>query len=345
MNNRHTIALLPLCLLCVLSGCGPVGAKTGSLALIYGVTASIATLVLLSYIVLQRKKDPWYLMLLICVCVVDTGYFALSVSQTLAQALMANRLAYLGSVFLPLSILMIILRTSDLCYPKWLPGCLIALDLMIFLLPASGGILDIYYQEVWIESIGGTTVLQKTYGPLHIVYLFFLLIYFSAMVGSIIYVISRKKLDSVSHMTVLAMAALLNIGVWFMEQLVHTDFELLAVSYIISELFLLSLDMMIRQSISALPQPPVPVAGPTVTGTQEDSQELFRYFQTQLTTLTHTERLVYDLLAEGRSTRDILEQLGTKENTLKYHNKNIFSKLGVSSRKELRHIASQLPKE
>ena len=73
MNNRHTIALLPLCLLCVLSGCGPVGAKTGSLSLIYGVTASIATLVLLSYIVLQRKKDPWYLMLLICVCVVDTG--------------------------------------------------------------------------------------------------------------------------------------------------------------------------------------------------------------------------------------------------------------------------------
>ena len=35
------------------------------------------------------------------------------------------------------------------------------------------------------------------------------------------------------------------------------------------------------------------------------------------------------------STKDIISQLGITENTLKYHNKNIYSKLGVKTRKEL----------
>jgi len=37
-----------------------------------------------------------------------------------------------------------------------------------------------------------------------------------------------------------------------------------------------------------------------------------------------------------------MAELDIKENTLKYHNKNIYSKLGVSSRKQLVMIASTL---
>ena len=35
-----------------------------------------------------------------------------------------------------------------------------------------------------------------------------------------------------------------------------------------------------------------------------------------------------------------MEMSGIKENTLKYHNKNIYNKLGVSSRKQLLRFAS-----
>ena len=37
-----------------------------------------------------------------------------------------------------------------------------------------------------------------------------------------------------------------------------------------------------------------------------------------------------------------MEEMSIKENTLKYHNKNIYSKLGVSSRKQLIEIAPLL---
>ena len=38
---------------------------------------------------------------------------------------------------------------------------------------------------------------------------------------------------------------------------------------------------------------------------------------------------------EGLTTQEVLEKLQIKENTLKYHNKNLYGKLGVSGRKEL----------
>ena len=40
----------------------------------------------------------------------------------------------------------------------------------------------------------------------------------------------------------------------------------------------------------------------------------------------------------------ISELLGITENTLKYHNKNIYGKLGVSSRKQLKEIALRIKK-
>ena len=58
-------------------------------------------------------------------------------------------------------------------------------------------------------------------------------------------------------------------------------------------------------------------------------------FVSGLNSLTQTEKTVYGYYVEGKSTKDILSILDITENTLKYHNKNIYGKLGVSSRKQL----------
>ena len=49
---------------------------------------------------------------------------------------------------------------------------------------------------------------------------------------------------------------------------------------------------------------------------------------------------IYELYAEGKTTAEIAAIIGIKENTMKYHNKNIYAKLGVSSRKQFLRFAS-----
>lgn len=61
----------------------------------------------------------------------------------------------------------------------------------------------------------------------------------------------------------------------------------------------------------------------------------YQMFIDNLATLTPKEEDIFNLYVQGCSTKDIVSQLGITENTLKYHNKNIYSKLGVKTRKEL----------
>lgn len=61
----------------------------------------------------------------------------------------------------------------------------------------------------------------------------------------------------------------------------------------------------------------------------------YQMFIDNLATLTPKEEAIFNLYVQGCSTKDIISQLGITENTLKYHNKNIYSKLGVKTRKEL----------
>ena len=61
----------------------------------------------------------------------------------------------------------------------------------------------------------------------------------------------------------------------------------------------------------------------------------YQMFIDNLTTLTPKEEDIFNLYVQGYSTKDIISQLVITENTLKYHNKNIYSKLGVKTRKEL----------
>ncbi len=68
-------------------------------------------------------------------------------------------------------------------------------------------------------------------------------------------------------------------------------------------------------------------------------------FRAGLATLTPKERAIYDMHAAGLSTSEILKRAEINQNTLKYHNRNIYVKLGVSSRKQLQLLATIIERE
>ena len=329
-----TLGLLPL----LLTGCGTAEKGVG-LTAVYGVMAALALLLLIGYCVFFPKKEPWFLLLFVSIAVVNSGYLALAASRNLGEALMANRIAYLGSVLLPFSMWMIIANVSRLRYPRWLPWVLLAVSVLVFLVAASPGILPIYYKEVSFEKVDGVAVLVKVYGPLHGLYLLFLLGYFVAMVSAIIYATVQDRIESTAYATLLAVAVFVNIIVWGIEQMVDMDFEVLSLSYIISESFLLGLRFLMAENEKhkrALQTPAAP-ALPVPEGEEAEQLALFREGLAQL---TPREREIYDCYRCGMSTGEIMERLSIKENTLKFHNKNLYGKLGVSSRKQLLHLAA-----
>ena len=325
--------------------------------IIYAVAAALSLLLLIGCCFVVRKKRTWFVLLFSSVLVVNVGYTLLSLSTGLEMALWANRLAYLGSVFLPLAMLMILLNVTATDHPKWLHGTLGALSVVIFLIAASPGILPIYYKEVSFAVVNGVSMLVKVYGPLHLLYLVYLLGYFVAMVAVILRAQIKKTIENTAHAVILAMAVFVNIGVWLIEQLTRIDFEMLAISYIISELFLLGVHLVMNeyQRMKKIVKQVESVRDYSDAETSTFEQmlekpiedavippERIEVFIKGLDMLTPTEREIYHAYIARVTTKEIMNNMGIKESTLKYHNRNLYGKLGVSTRKELLEIYKRI---
>lgn len=248
---------------------------------------------------------------------------------------------------------------------------LLLISSFVFLVAASPGYLDIYYEKVSLLTKNGVSFLDKTYGEWHNLYLFYLIAYFGIMVASIVYATIKKSVESNLHAIFLAGAVLVNIGVWLLGQVIHTDFEFLSISYIITEFFMLCLSMtrqeqdltmVVRNDIEekdeiASEDNKYIVSQMDVENTIMENQtpetedvevvdesltEQQEHFLDSIDKLTPTEKKIYDLYLQSKTTKDIMGILSITENTLKYHNKNIYGKLGVSSRKQLVAIAKEL---
>ena len=74
----------------------------------------------------------------------------------------------------------------------------------------------------------------------------------------------------------------------------------------------------------------------------ESVPDAFQTFLEGIPNLTKTERRIFDGYVAGLRSREIVEQLDIKDSTLRFHNKNIYEKLGVSSLKQLQQFAAIL---
>ena len=366
MHNKNKIVFAPVLWTVMLAvmqmsalaaGTSAGAAKSFNMSVAYGVTTLFSLGLAGGYCLLMKKKDPWLLFLHASVVIVNLGYFALSISKTLGEALLANRISYFGSVFLPLCMLMAIMDVCRVRQFKPLPGLLVCCSVAVFVLAASPGYLTCYYKEVSLVFINGMAKLEKVYGPLHGVYLVYLMGYFGMMVGVILTSIRCKRVSSHKHAAILLTVVFLNIAIWFVEQLVYHEFEFLAVSYIVSEMLLLMLYGMMQDygilasdAIAPAQRVELPVTTPAEAPAQEeavaDSEEaqaelsedrISKIVQTWAAdyVLTGRECDVLCAILQNKRRTEIAAEMCVTEHTVKKHTGNIFSKLEVSSRSEL----------
>ena len=303
--------------------------------------AIIATILLVGYFAFVRKKEPWLLLLYVCVTIVNVGYFLLSISKTVGFAIFANDIAYLGSVFLSMSMLLTITKLCGFEIKKKFIITLGTIGIVMFLIVATVGILPWYYKEVELVFVDGAAKLKKVYGVLHPMYLVYLVGYFSAMVACIVQSIRKKMIASQRHAALLAVIVFGNIAVWLVEKFIPWNFEFLSVSYLFSEIILLGLYWMMQDYVRSdlIPKPvqeaPRPVPIDIATMPMEDKILKVISFLKPGEMLAEREREVLELVLQNKKRKEIAEELCLSENTIKTYTRTLYGKIGVSSREEL----------
>ena len=306
----------------------------------YAVMAFMAVILLVGYIALVHKKEPWLLLLYVCVTVVNTGYFLISIAKTLEFAIFANDFAYFGSVFLSMSMLLTIIKLCGFEIKKSLLIFLVAGGVM-FAIIATSGILPWYYKEVSLVFVGKAAKLKKAYGVLHPTYLVYLLSYFAAMVACIVQSLRKKMIASQRYASLLAVIVFGNIAVWFVEKFIPWDFEFLSVSYLFSEIILLGLYWMMQDYVRSDLIPSPANEPPRAYALDIATMPMDEKIQRVLSTMTHgeilatREREILELILANKKRKEIADELCLSENTIKTYTRTLYGKLGVSSREEL----------
>ena len=307
----------------------------------YAIMAIIATVLLIGYCALVRKKDPWLLLLYICVTIVNVGYFLISDSNTVEFAIFANDVAYFGSVFLSMSMLLTIVKLCGFEIKKNLIIALVAIGAVMFAIVATAGILPWYYKEVELVFVDGAAKLKKVYGVLHPTYMLYLLGYFSAMVACIVQSIRKKMIASQRHASLLAAIVFGNIAVWLGEKFIPWNFEFLSVSYLFSEIILLGIYWMMQDYVrlDLIPQPvqEAPRPAPIDIATMPIEEKILKVlsFLKPGEMLAAREREILELVLQNKKRKEIADELCLSENTIKTYTRTLYGKVGVSSREEL----------
>lgn len=323
------------------------------MSVVYGILCVISLVLIGVCLAVDRKKDICLLFLFVSVFVSNLGQYLISVAPNLSFALNANRIAYLGQVFLPLLLLKMILDLCNIKYKKWFLTVLTVISVAVLFVTLSPGILTLYYKNVSIEIVEGVTKLVRDYGPLHLLYYVYLLLYFIFMLLAIIYSSLKKKITSTLHTTFLLCAVLCNITIWLAERILPRGFEFLTVSYIISELFVLLLYGILQEYgirgengsiiIANTSKKAEEYLAGTIHPGDSDDKTLFSEKDIEhilssdeiISLVTEREKEVLAKLLTNKQRKEIAEELFVTESTIKKHTSSIFAKFNVTNRFEL----------
>lgn len=309
--------------------------------LAYCIMFTVSILLAFGYFVIVQKKDKWFIVLYTSVCLVNLGYLLLSISSNINFALFANKLAYLGQIFVITSMFMIIIKLCGITYNKKLSITVLVIGSLMFLLICTTGYLPWYYKDAYIVNIDGYNVLYKEYGPLHFVYLIYILLYFALMISICIYSIKKKQTGSQKEAILMLIVVFGNIAMWIVEKCIKWEFELLSISYLMSELILLGLNWMMQDFVHVNTIEKRKVNGYSqanyILMSLPLEEKLERVFNAlpKGEILAPREKEILEAILENKRRKDIAEELHLSENTIKTYIRSLYSKLNVSSREEL----------
>lgn len=309
------------------------------MSIAYGIMLIISIALLVLYCILIRKKDKWLIVFYTSICVVNLGYLLLSLSKTVEFALLANKITYFGHIFLLTSMYLTIAKLCGFNYSKKLPILLFSLGAVMFALICTTGYLPWYYKSVTLTHVDGAAKLVKEYGPLHVVYLIYVLSYSALMITTVVQSIVLKKVSQKKQAGLLTAVVFINIAMWIIEKFITWNFEFLSVSYVLSGGMLFFLYWLMQDYVhkNNLPSPIEEKTRVIVLDSIPKAEKIEKILAIlpKDKKLTTRQMEMLDGILDGKSQKEIANDLNISENTVKWHIGLLYNTLNVSGKEEL----------
>jgi hypothetical protein len=202
--------------------------------MIYLVCFCITLSLLLFVVAYEKAIDVNIILLMAVVATGNGGYYALTCSHNLEEAILANNMSYVIAIFAPLILFLIICNICHVSIPKIASSIMYGIQIVVYLCACTAGKSDLFYRNVQFYKNGSMAYLVKEYGPLHTLYLVFFILYTVAGIIVAIYSYNRRTVVSHINIDIILFMDLLVVGVYFIERFIFLHIELIPIFLTIS---------------------------------------------------------------------------------------------------------------
>ena len=201
--------------------------------LIMAVLAFI-NLVILMFQFESKKVNYFFMLLLLFMTIANGGYLAIAISTNVSEAILANRICYLGGCFIPPITLFLLCAIANYKIPMWVRIGLYTYSFVVYGMVLTIGWNNFYYDTVSLEKFGDATVLGHTYGPGHKFFYVILYGYMLAQIVILIYSIVKKRAVSHKNLWALLLMVVATIVCFIVGRMINPEIEVMPLAYVIS---------------------------------------------------------------------------------------------------------------
>lgn len=179
----------------------------------------------------RNSVNQFVTLLIIVVC--NLGFYFASTATTLGEALMAQKIAYIGGIFLPYFYFQLVLEVCHVEINRIVSIILMSIQCALYGCVCAIGRSDLFYKSASLIKTGDTYILVKEYGPIHAVYMAALYFYLLAVVVVLGYSLVKKKTMNRRGVIVMVVFCVIAASAYVFEKVAGLDYEIVPVVFVI----------------------------------------------------------------------------------------------------------------
>lgn len=210
----------------------------------YAAASILSTVSFLLFLAFSDGKtvNSYMMLFALLLVVANGGYLATSLSTTLGEALLANKISYIGGCFIPPVIITIILGICRYRVPKFVYAIMLTYSIVVYSFVLTTGYSDLYYNDASLMRYNGASVLKRSYGPFHILFTILLYGYLAILIGIVVYTMKKKKDVSFKTIVSLMLLGAGMLAIFVLLRFINPLFEAMPAAFVFVSFMLLYLN-------------------------------------------------------------------------------------------------------
>ena len=207
--------------------------EEGRMIYFYLICFLISLILVVGFICSDEGHSLYQNLLPIIAMVANGGYLALAAANNLEEAILANKISYVGGCFLPMTCFIVICGICKIEIKGIVRYIMHTVQMVLFLCVCTIGYYDIYYQCVEYHVQNGLAYLTRTYGPMHMLYVLTMYGYMFACVVVGVCSLFRRTVVSYKSSFIILAAFVFALAGYVAEHIFHWELEIMPVCYTI----------------------------------------------------------------------------------------------------------------